>query len=82
MFASVFNCIEINIIPNWLISLDFSSLIPVKGHEILAQAWASGSINHVKSEADRLISSDLKIDIGCVYSVGFLELHKLVDDTT
>ena len=78
MLTSILNSSQIYIIPYRGTSLDLSTLVPIESHEILAQAWTSSFINHIKSKLKRLISCNLQIYVSSLYFVrSFLKLYQL-----
>ena len=83
MLTSILNSSQIYIIPYRGTSLDLSTLIPIKGHKILTQAWVSRCIYHIQTKANILITLDLQINISSIYSIiHFLQTNQLLNDIT
>ena len=72
MLTRVLDSCQIHIIPNRSTRLDLSTLVPIEGHKILAQAWVGGCIHHIQTKTNILVALDLQINISSINPIVYL----------
>ena len=69
VFASSLHCINIHIKPLWFALHYLSTLVPVEGNQVFAQAWVGSFIYYVQTKCKWLVRMDFQIYILSIHLV-------------